>query len=422
MTEFDPDAFDRRVQYQYDLFISYSSAQESEARAIYDLLKTEMAVFYAPETLPKLDYEPDQYVEVLTRSLTQSCQVLVLLSKGFMESSWCQLELYGYLNLCFNEERRRLWVAPHEEGIDKQIGGQFVPLIYSRDQVIERIRQRHRQAELEVGDRITPATTLPRMFVALPLYELYEPPRAGKRPPWGKNSRSPHGIPGAPPFDIYELMVREYMVQLRRRRAGKSPTPFSQEGDELELSIPMQRVGKQYDYMKRAARSDAEYMLSLGFLGHTGNSGGRLDGGYLFVRSVQARLQGKTHWELDLHDAFGRICMGQLEEIDRFEQAIERCPTSEDLTFYKIELAKAKYLARNYEDALVVLEPLEIRYEAKLVRDACLARLGRLADSERDANRQSDVRIDRIRMCSSMEDRDQLDFWAEALQLAGYRP
>jgi hypothetical protein len=122
------------------------------------------------------------------------------------------------------------------------------------------------------------------------------------------------------------------------------------------------------------------------------------------VRSVQARLQGKTHWELDLHDAFGRICMGQLEEIDRFEQAIERCPTSEDLTFYKIELAKAKYLARNYEDALVVLEPLEIRYEAKLVRDACLARLGRLADSERDANRQSDVRIDRIRMCSSMEE------------------
>jgi hypothetical protein len=91
------------------------------------------------------------------------------------------------------------------------------------------------------------------------------------------------------------------------------------------------------------------------------------------------------------------------------------------LTFYKIELAKAKYLAEDYEGALSVLQPLKIRYEAKLVRDACLARLEKLTNTEREANHQSDVRIDRVRMRSSMEDREQLDFWAEGLNLAGYQ-
>lgn len=406
------------VEYQYDVFISYSSVQESEARAIYESLRSEMTVFFAPETLNVLDYEPGQYVEVLTDSLTQSCQVLVLLSKSFLESAWCQLELYGYFSLMLEEEGRRLWIGILEEGIDRQIDGQFVPLLSSRDEAIEKVRQRFREAALQVGERFAEIVP-PKMFVDLPLYEFYEPPSAGNRPPWGKDSRSPHGIPGAPPYRVYEKMVREYMVQLSRCRAGKEYDPFSQEDDELVLSIPMSGVGEQYQYMKTAARRDAEELLRLGFLGHSGS--GRLDGRYMFARSVQARLRGETHEELDLHDAFGRICMGQLEEIDRLEQAIQRNSTSSLLNFYKIELARAKYLAKDYHGALAVLEPLEIQYEAKLVQDACLARLGKLPDEEREMNARSEVRVDAVRMRSSMEDRNQLDFWAEGLEMAGYR-
>ena len=421
MYEHDLSNLFRNVEYQYDVFISYSSAQESEARAVYELLRPEMSVFFAPETLNALNYEPGQYVQVLSDSLTQSCQALVLLSSNFLESSWCQLEMYGYFNLLLDEEHRSLWVAILEEGIDRQIGGQFVPLLSSRDEAVERVRRRFSEAALRVGDRFAEREP-PKMFIDLPLYELYEPPSASNRPPWGKDSRSPHGVPGAPPFQIYEKMVREYMVQLSRRRAGKEFDPYApEEEDELVLSIPMMGVGEQYQYMKAAARRDAEEMLRLGFLGHSGSGGGRLDGRYMFARSVQARLRGAAHEELDLDEAFGRICMGQLDMINQLEQVIQRNEKSTLSNFYKVELAKAKYLAKDYDGALAVLEPLKIKHGAKLVNDACMARLGKLPDTEREANARSEVRIDDVRMRSSMEDRDQLDFWAEGLELAGYR-
>jgi hypothetical protein len=328
MTQVDLDEFDGQFTYRYDVFISYSSAQETEASAIYEELREEMAVFFAPITLPRLDYEPDQYVEVLTKSLTQSCQLLILLSERFLESSWCQLEMYGYLNLCHDEERRRMWIAVLEDGVDKHVGGQFVPMIFSRTEAIDKVRKRHLQAVIRAGEQAQ--HTPPRMFVALPLYERYEPPTPKNRPPWGTDSRSPHGMPGAPPFDIYERMVREYMVQLSRRRAGEDFDSLFEEEVELELSIPMEEVGEQYGYMKMAARSDAEYMLSMGYLGHSGNSSGRLEGSYMLARGLQAQLHGHANWEDDLHAALGRILMGNLDEIGEFERAIEtvRNPTT----------------------------------------------------------------------------------------------
>jgi len=408
--------------YRYDLFISYSATQETDARAIHRMLDHEMAVFFAPETLPTIDYEPEQYVEVLTESLAASCQVLVLLSEKFLESSWCQLELYGYLNLCLADEARRLWIVALDPGIEKKIGGQFVPLICSRDDAIARIRQRHKEGALKAGDVVDHRP--PRMFVALPLYELYEPPGTRRRPPWGKDARAPHGMPGAPPFDIYEKLVREYMVQLSRRRADKTPDPLSldEEEHDLRLSIPMQGVAKKYDYMSRAARSDADDLLRMGFLGHTGNSA-RLDGRYMFARSMQAQLQGRRNWEVDVWDPLGRIWMGQLGEIHRLEQAIAAAPSPSSIhvLVFKVELARAKYLTKDYAGALEVLEALDIEGEARLVQQCCLARLGRLTDAERTANRNSDVRVTHIRMHSPLEDRDQLDFWAEGLKMAGYR-
>jgi hypothetical protein len=108
-------------------------------------------------------------------------------------------------------------------------------------------------------------------------------------------------------------MVRETMIQLARRRRGKPPDPFSQDDEKLVLPIPMQGVSDRYAFLSRAARRDADALLRFGFLCYSGR--GCLDGRAMFARSVQARLQGQTHGELDLHDAFGRICMGQLERL-----------------------------------------------------------------------------------------------------------
>jgi hypothetical protein len=194
----DVSALLSRLAYRYDVFISYSASREAEARGIYDALRSQMTVFYAPEFLPLLSHVPDQYVEVLSEALTQSCQVLVLLSKSFLDSAWCQLELYGAFNLMLAHDARRLWIGILEAGMEREIGRQFVPLLCEPDVAVAKVRQRFHEAEVKVGDRFA-SQTPPKLFAPLPLYELYEPPSARRRPPWGKDARAPHGVPGAPP-------------------------------------------------------------------------------------------------------------------------------------------------------------------------------------------------------------------------------
>jgi hypothetical protein len=74
----DPDfaSLLSRVEYQYDVFISYSSVQESEARAIYESLRSEMKVFFAPESLNELDYEPGQYVGTPEKGKSLAAQLV----------------------------------------------------------------------------------------------------------------------------------------------------------------------------------------------------------------------------------------------------------------------------------------------------------------------------------------------------------
>ncbi len=403
-----------RITYRYDLFISYSSGQNKDALALYEELSKSMTVFYAPITLQTLEHQPGQYVEVLTGALMQSCQVLVLLSESYLESSWCQLELYGYFNLYLEELKRRIWVVALEQDIEKEIVGQFVPLIFNREEALENLINRFQEKEISLGDKFAEYDP-PKLFTDLPLYERYEPPTSGNRPPWGKNSRSPHGVPGAPPFEVYQQLVRECMVQLKRQ----GDNPFEQK--EIELSIPMIGIDERYDYMKKAAREDAQYMNSMGLSPYAGTA--KLNIRDLFAKMMQAHFhkQEITH-EMDCHEAFARICMGDLDEgIDKMEKAIEQDPDSPHLKLYIIELARAKYSAKDFKGALSILETMDIKFEAeKLIQAAALARLGELSDAEKERNRKSDVSVNRIRMLSLMEDREQLDYWAEGLELAGY--
>jgi hypothetical protein len=65
-------------------------------------------------------------------------------------------------------------------------------------------------------------------------------------------------------------------------------------------------------------------------------------------------------------------------------------------------------------------EPLSQR--AYLVRAASLARLGRLSNEEVEKNRTSEIRVNNIRIDSEIERREDLDFWATGLEMAGFRP
>ncbi len=165
------------------------------------------------------------------------------------------------------QDARCLWIGILEAGMEREIGGQFVPLLCEPDVAVAKVRQRFHEAEVKVGDRFA-SHTPPKLFAPLPLYEFYEPPSARRRPPWGKDARAPHGVPGA------------------------LPDPFSQDDEELVLSIPIQGVSDRYAFLSTAARRDADALLRFGFLGYSGR--GRLDGRAMFARSVQARLQGQT--------------------------------------------------------------------------------------------------------------------------------
>ncbi len=127
--------------------------------------------------------------------------------------------MHGFFNLYRNERRRRMWIKPVEP-VSNQLIGQFVPFIFEENfhRLTKVIDGDITSNLINMGDRFA-ENEPPRVFMELPLRERYESPSARNRPPWGKDSRSPHGIPGAPHYEIYEQLVREYMVQLTGRTA-----------------------------------------------------------------------------------------------------------------------------------------------------------------------------------------------------------
>jgi hypothetical protein len=408
-------SFNYRISYQYDLFISYSSGQAKQAEAIYHRLSKSMMVFYAPISLKTLEHTPNQYVEVLSDALRQSCQVLVLLSESYLDSSWCILELNGYFNLFLEEPKRRMAIIPIEPEIDKKVAGQFVPLIYPKKEALQKVKQHYDNKIITVGEKFADRIP-PKLFLDLPLYERYEPPTRNNRPPWGKDSRSPHGIPGAPPYEIYQQLVREYMVQILRGKYNIF------ELDKLELSIPMLGVDERYNYIKRDARMDASSLNNLGYSPYSGTA--KLNGRDMFAKAMKAyRNRSEITEETDFHEAFGKICMGNLDEgIKKMEMAIEENPGISNLKFYKIELARAKLISKDFAGAIKELDTIEIEYEPEiLVRAAALARLGKLSEKEKQKNRSSGISLNKIRMWSLLENRKQLDYWIESLELAGYK-
>jgi hypothetical protein len=394
--------------FKYDVFISYSGADEKEAKALYQALRPDLVSFYAPESL-SVESQNEILVEPIQHGLMQSCQMVALLSESYLARSWCALELRGFFNLVAEEGRRKLWIVPLEP-VDEELPGQMTPFLFSgtRDTLVESIRTAAASLKIHVGDRFK-RQRFPRMFVELPLREYYPPPHT--RAPWGNDSQS-RGMPGAPLYDSYERLVREYMVQLLR---GRKP-------DRLEVAWA-DALGP-YAYFTEDARRDAKRLIDLGVSPYQ-RPYHRTLGDWLRELRV-AREQGQDPAEMNRLEGVARAHAGQLEEGIRL---LRDNLTGADTNYYggdwwiHAELAQALYLSRRYEEALEVLSVLDkpLVEFAELVHAACLARLCRLTEAERQANAEKNVFVNDIRIQSELERRVDLDFFAEGLELAGYR-
>jgi len=402
-----------RLRYQSDVFISYSTQQQMQAQQLFQKLTSKgLKTFFAPVSLKPDELTPNQFVELLEEALVQSCQVVVLLSSSYLDSSWCLLEMHGYFGLVKEKRQRRLWILPIEP-VENQLIGQLVPFIYDRgvEDLASDIRRAADSGEIRVGDEFA-RSEFPRMFVELPLREFYEPPTRGNRPPWGKDDRSPHGVPGAPSYQVYERLVREYMVQIMR---GRKPG---------RLEIPVQGVGESYSYMPKDARQDAETLIKMG-VSPFQRPYTRALGDWL--REIgQARAQGQDPAEMDCFEGMARVDAGFFEEgIKLLRKGLNAAKEPfGHREYYLCGIAKAEYLAKRFEAALEVLDELAepLSQRAYLVRAASLARLGRLSNEEVEKNRTSEIRVNDIRIDSEIERREDLDFWATGLEMAGFRP
>jgi hypothetical protein len=404
-------AFNDHLCYQYDVFISYSTRQDMQARQLFeDLTAKNLKPFFAPISLKEDELTPNQFVDRLEEALFQSCQVVVLLSESFLDSSWCMLEMHGYFGLLHESPNRKLWIIPID-AVDNQLMGQLVPFVYNegwKELVID-IRQATDEGQIRSGDQFA-RSKLPNMFVELPLREFYEPPTRGNRPPWGKDDRSPHGIPGAPDYHVYERLVREYMVQILR---GSEPG---------YLEIPIQSVAEQYSYMPDEARQDAQKLINMG-ISPFQRPYTRALGDWL--REIdQARAQGQDPAEMDCLEGAAYANAGQFDKGIRLMKK-GLAAGNDNLrgqTHYIEQIARAEHLAHRFEASLKFLEQFadNLSPKALLVRTASLARLGRLSNKETNKNRTSRIRINAIRIDSEIERRQDLDFWVESLQMAGF--
>jgi hypothetical protein len=320
--------------------------------------------------------------------------------------------MHGYFGLVTNDRHRKLWIVPIEP-VDNQLIGQLVPFIYTRgeNKLSSDVRQASDRGKIHVGDKFA-QYVLPRMFVELPLREIYEPPTRSNRPPWGKDDRSPGGVPGAPTYGEYEGLVREYMVQIMR---GRKPG---------RLEIPVLGVSERYDYFSDDAQRDAEALIKLGVSPfqrpYTRSLGD-------WLREIaKARAQGQDSAEMDCLEGKARANAGSFDEgIKLMRKGLNAAQESfRDRDYYISEIAKSEYLAHRFEKALQVLEELKepSSQQAYLVGAASLARLGRLSKEKIQENRASNVRVNDIRIDSQIERRETLDFWAEGLEMAGFQP
>lgn len=93
--------------FEYDVFLSFSSADEQIAKPIWqELTSNGLRVFWSDTTLKK--DVGNSWFEVIERSLERSRHLLLICSDNSMNSKWVQREYRAFYDQCYSSNTRRL--------------------------------------------------------------------------------------------------------------------------------------------------------------------------------------------------------------------------------------------------------------------------------------------------------------------------
>ena len=400
---------------QHDLFLSYSWSDGQWARTLYDELTGAMKVFFAPVDLPH-DLQCQarfQFANLLMDSLMRTAHCVALLSPQYLESAWCQLEMQGFANLHRRDPARRLWIFEIEPCLDALpsalrglvFAGDRTSLLGSITQVVSR---GERPRGFDIG--MPPKPCLP----GLPLRRLYTPPKPA---PWGFESQS-RGLPGAPPYEVYESLVREYMVQmLRRGKWGLLAGP----DDQPQLEIPMDGLDDRYQRLTHRAKEDAEHLLSL----QVDPFSDRRRYSDINVELMLA-LGDREGSEQDLRAmAECRSYMGPESCREALDIAGRQLAAGADPAGYRMIRARAHYLLHDYATAA---EVIDADGGARFTAEHLLLAAARAQTGDVDGAAAAvavalaedlGLNLADLRLNTMIEEDEDIEHWMEGLALAG---
>lgn len=93
--------------FEYDVFISFSSADEEIVKPIWqELCSNGLRVFWSDATLKK--EVGNSWFEVIEKSLERSRHMLLVCSENSMNSKWVQREYRAFFDYCYLADSRRL--------------------------------------------------------------------------------------------------------------------------------------------------------------------------------------------------------------------------------------------------------------------------------------------------------------------------
>lgn len=93
--------------FEYDVFLSFSSADEAIAKPIWqELCSNGLRVFWSNSTLKK--EVGNSWFDIIEKSLERSKHMLLICSENSMNSKWVQIEYKAFYDQCYSANTRRL--------------------------------------------------------------------------------------------------------------------------------------------------------------------------------------------------------------------------------------------------------------------------------------------------------------------------
>jgi tetratricopeptide (TPR) repeat protein len=397
----------RFARLRHHLFISYARAEEAQAAALFDSL-SRLRVFFAPEALARPVSLDDRatWFRPIEHALYASCHCICLVSRAYLQRSWCLLEMHGFFNVSRDSQRRQ-WIYLLED-LKEDLPPRFEPLRYpgTLPQLKKELRRACIESALRPGNRVpnAPLSSSSACFRGLPLERLY----GNERRPWRSDGRGP-AMPIGPRYADYEALVREYMVKILR---GADPQSVWLDPPDMD---------GRATWVAKEARDNARRLLEQGVSPFQGTR----SSAELLADIEQARAQGEDSSELDRLQGLACLMAGaHATAVEYLERGLRKNLPSSEREYWLSELAMAHYCLKNYARALDILSSVR-RPSARTLRlkAACLARSGRMDASKRALR----LAVELEPACSLRREAFDLVFernedaahWLEGLRLAG---